>query len=577
MRTVEAERFGNKCVLVVAVIITKGEAVYFDPFESNVDKHFSEVSREVLDKIWKSEHNMTYQKHKQKIDKRDVQNLSLSEIKKKIKGRLLGDINEQFKERGINTLKDFAGEANGTDFVIGWESIKESVKEKYQTPDKPTEELKDIPPEPSPEDPKFKPDFGILDYIVPSSRKNKEKEASKKFRERYREWDRKTKVIKKYNDRKLNIWRQKKSEYESTKREIIEKVINKREKYEEGDEATVEKVVAAKIEKTDYPCYLSFEEIKEIFNTSINTSFERESKNLVLSYRLPNINDIPSRRRIEYVEKVDIIKSVCISDSKVKNLYKNIPYNIALRIIKQIFEFDFSSGQVIESVVFNGFTSHIEEETGIEEAICKVSVKCSRGDIREMDLSEADPQAAFEHLGGRSASSMCDASSVTPIMQIDQIDVEDSESTAAGSGSDDSEGVKNLAEMDREEFEHLIVDLFEKEFAEEGGELKVTQASQDGGIDAIAHDPDPLRGGKFVIQAKRSTQTVGASAVQDLHGTVGSEDADKGVLVTTSDFSPSAHNFAKDKLIQLLNGDDLLRLLDRHGYDARIDLDPAGQ
>ena len=40
--------------------------------------------------------------------------------------------------------------------------------------------------------------------------------------------------------------------------------------------------------------------------------------------------------------------------------------------------------------------------------------------------------------------------------------------------------------MHWEDFEHLIRELFEKEFSCNGGEVKVTQASRDGGVDAIA-------------------------------------------------------------------------------------------
>ena len=39
--------------------------------------------------------------------------------------------------------------------------------------------------------------------------------------------------------------------------------------------------------------------------------------------------------------------------------------------------------------------------------------------------------------------------------------------------------------------------------------MKITQASKDGGVDAVAFDPDPIRGGKIVIQAKRYTNVVG--------------------------------------------------------------------
>jgi len=138
-------------------------------------------------------------------------------------------------------------------------------------------------------------------------------------------------------------------------------------------------------------------------------------------------------------------------------------------------------------------------------------------------------------------------------------------------------GDENLATMDWQDFEHLIRELFEKEFGQAGTEVKITQASRDRGVDAIAFDPDPLRGGKFVIQAKRYTNTVDVSAVRDLYGTVVNEGANRGILVTTSNYGRDAYDFSKDKPITLINGANLLHLLEKHGYHVRIDLKEAKQ
>jgi restriction system protein len=94
-------------------------------------------------------------------------------------------------------------------------------------------------------------------------------------------------------------------------------------------------------------------------------------------------------------------------------------------------------------------------------------------------------------------------------------------------------------------------------------------------VDAVAFDSDPVRGGKVVIQAKRYTNTVGVSAVRDLFGTVMNEGAMKGILVTTSDYGPDAYEFAKGKPLTLLNGSNLLFLLEKHGHRAKIDLHEA--
>jgi len=117
-----------------------------------------------------------------------------------------------------------------------------------------------------------------------------------------------------------------------------------------------------------------------------------------------------------------------------------------------------------------------------------------------------------------------------------------------------------------------VRELFEKEFSKRGGEVKVTQASRDGGVDAIAFDPDPVLGGKVVIQAKRYTNVVGVSAVRDLYGTVMNEGASKGILVTTSSYGPDAYEFAKGKPLTLLDGSNLLHMLQKHGTRAKIDL-----
>jgi restriction system protein len=93
------------------------------------------------------------------------------------------------------------------------------------------------------------------------------------------------------------------------------------------------------------------------------------------------------------------------------------------------------------------------------------------------------------------------------------------------------------------QFEHFIQNLFDRL----GFDTKLFQASGDGGIDCIAYDPTPIRGGKYVIQVKQYTKTVPPTAVRDLFGTVHDQGATKGILITTSGFGPSSHEFANGK------------------------------
>lgn len=122
-------------------------------------------------------------------------------------------------------------------------------------------------------------------------------------------------------------------------------------------------------------------------------------------------------------------------------------------------------------------------------------------------------------------------------------------------------------DLNPSEFELLITNLF----AAMGLDTRLTRPSRDGGVDCVAYDPRPIFGGKVVIQAKRYKNTVGVSAVRDLFGTVQNEGASKGILVTTSGFGKATFDFAAGKPLELLDGSNLLYLLQQHAkVDAKI-------
>ncbi|MEH7098409.1 restriction endonuclease [Neobacillus vireti] len=145
-----------------------------------------------------------------------------------------------------------------------------------------------------------------------------------------------------------------------------------------------------------------------------------------------------------------------------------------------------------------------------------------------LNLEKVVPKDCFRNLKGLNAGALYQLAPVRPIMELNRDDkrfVESKEILA------EINSIPNLAAMPWEDFEHLVRELFEKYFATVGAEVKVTKASRDGGIDAVAFDPDPIRGGKFIIQAKRYNQVVPISAVRELNGIKGDEGAVKGIIV----------------------------------------------
>ena len=289
---------------------------------------------------------------------------------------------------------------------------------------------------------------------------------------------------------------------------------------------------------------------------------------LIVDYELPNTTNISDIKEYKYLVTKKEISTKKYTDSYIAKRYENVLYSIALRSLYEIFFVD--KTHEIKVVTFNGFVTQVNLATGTTERKCILSIQVEKNKFSQINLSQIEPKACFKGLKGVSAARLVDISPITPILTFNKKDKRFVE------GKDVSVNLgTNLAAMHWEDFEHLVRELFEMEFARNGGEVRVTQASRDGGVDAIIFDPDPLRGGKIVVQAKRYTNTVGVSAVRDLYGTVINEGANTGILITTSDYGHDSYEFAKDKPLKLLNGGHLLALLHKNGRSAHINIEEA--
>ncbi len=112
---------------------------------------------------------------------------------------------------------------------------------------------------------------------------------------------------------------------------------------------------------------------------------------------------------------------------------------------------------------------------------------------------------------------------------------------------------------------HEFEDVVEQLLSKMGFHIEGRKAAADGGIDMVATKMDAIVGGKFIIQCKRFTGSVGNSVIRDLYGVVHSESANKGVLITNSTFTKDARSFAEGKPIELIDGAKLQDLLHQHG------------
>lgn len=308
----------------------------------------------------------------------------------------------------------------------------------------------------------------------------------------------------------------------------------------------------------------------ELFEKAFAIEYDRSTKTLLVEYRLPSPDDMPKVKAVKFVPATGELKETYISDREQKASYDSVGYQICLRTLHELFEADGHNN--LERILFNGYANYVDRASGRDVSTTIMSVLVDRETFLDIDLSRVDPKACFKSLKGVSAAALSALAPIAPVMKLNKEDRRFINARDQAEFVDDS---TNLAAMDWEDFEHLVREVFEKEFSARGGEVRITQSSSDGGVDAVAFDPDPITGGKIVIQAKRYTRTVGVAAVRDLYGTMQHEQASRGILVTTADYGPDAHKFASGKPITLMTGANLLHLLGRHGIKAKIDLKEA--
>jgi len=116
---------------------------------------------------------------------------------------------------------------------------------------------------------------------------------------------------------------------------------------------------------------------------------------------------------------------------------------------------------------------------------------------------------------------------------------------------------RRLQTMDPDTFEHFIADVWERL----GWYTRVVGEPGDKGIDVIA----AREGQKQLIQAKRygPNTTVGSPEVQQYASLrLQEDDVDTVTIVTTGGFSRQAEDMAPDLDVVLIDGEDLLGILE---------------
>jgi restriction system protein len=489
-----------------------------------------------------------------------------SAIKSKEEKKELATIKTKEAQEATNQLETILLQGINADISVDWEKLIDNEDYSITEPSFPKQEP--IPDEPNKTDKTYQLTKGLLSKIFTKSSIKKEEEAERLFLADYEEWEAAKKQIDKQNSQliaeyfaEIERWKSDKLMYKINQEDHNNKVYDRKRAYYNKELNAISEYCEMVLNASAYP---------EYFPKEWELEYNADTRLMIVDYSLPNIDSIPTIKEVKYNATKDEFIEAKISNTALFKLYDDILYNITLRTIYELFNAD--AINALDAIVFNGRVESIDKATGNNTNACVLSIHASKTDFMSINLEKVEAKACFKMLKGVGSSKLYGLSPIAPIISINK---EDRRFISAYDIADNLNEFDNIAVMDWQDFENLIREVFEKEFARSGGEVKITQASRDGGVDAVAFDPDPIRGGKIVIQAKRYTNIVGVSAVRDLYGTTLNEGATKGILVTTADYGPDAYEFAKGKPLTLLNGSNLLHLLEKHGHKAKIDLKEA--
>lgn len=164
--------------------------------------------------------------------------------------------------------------------------------------------------------------------------------------------------------------------------------------------------------------------------------------------------------------------------------------------------------------------------------------------LRDLDDGSGNPSS------DSSTSSEGDFATTSPDDRLEQALAELRDSTAR-------ELLESIAQATPRFFERLVLDLLHAMgYGASQADLQHVGRPNDGGIDGII-SLDRLGLEKVYVQAKRwqSTNPVGREAIQAFYGALAGQRANKGVFITTSSYTPHAHEFARSvEKIVLIDG-----------------------
>jgi restriction system protein len=323
-----------------------------------------------------------------------------------------------------------------------------------------------------------------------------------------------------------------------------ERVKRFRRAFEGGHPAAIIEYIQMVFERSSYP---------DDFDVAHEVSYDPAQRSLGVRLDLMSFEEFPTEAGYKVNSRTKEVTPIPLKKRELTETYNQSIGQTIVRTIHEVFEAIYTPH--VQNVIVNGFVTTTDAATGHVQEVCLVAVETNKETFEALKLESIDAIECLKHLGARFELPLTKQKSVTP-------------HALPGSSpqtNDPQQGkwsVERLLQLTPDEFEQLIGKLLNQMFPHV--HVEVTGKTGDGGIDALVTDPNPLIGGKTIIQAKRYSSTVAPTAVRDLYGTLIDSGANTAVLVTTSTFGPSSWRFVRDKPMSLINGTRFVELLIEH-------------
>jgi len=241
----------------------------------------------------------------------------------------------------------------------------------------------------------------------------------------------------------------------------------------------------------------------EGFPRRARTSWDHSEHHLVVDWELPDFSIVPAISRYRYIKSDDRETQIPRPAGERKSIYRNVLAQSALAVLAETFRADHS--RLVSTATVSGFVSGVDPATGRRSKVFLLTVTAGRAAFTRLDLSRVDPVSCLEGLRGQLSPR---PENLAPVHSFQLT------AAAVNEPSDDAgTELSDLLAMDPIDFEELVAALFKAM----GMEVMTTQRSGDGGVDVLAMDPDPIRGGKLIIQVKRYRSTIPPAPIRDVN------------------------------------------------------------